>query len=232
MVKRLLLGIFTLLLAGTAIGTGAFLASPPDTAVDRLLARPGILAVLEQQTDVALASDSKTTDTPLVQQAKRFGLYLDPPPPPPSRTPLKPVIAKAPLPRKLPSTPPPVRPRASAPKFEVVATCIYKSRPEKSMALISEPGADERWVKASELVGHVLIEEIRKSQVCWRDGERTGQVAAVTPKQKRNEGDATVRLVSAQPKTEPAPLLEKQELKQTPSTAQPTPIRRGLRPRR
>ncbi|MFC1765444.1 hypothetical protein ACFL6U_25655, partial [Planctomycetota bacterium] len=75
MAKRLILCILTLLFTGTAIGAGAFWAWHPSEVVDRLLAQPGILAVLRQQTHDAVGRKNTTTVSPLVQQAKCFGLY-------------------------------------------------------------------------------------------------------------------------------------------------------------
>ena len=223
------------LLSVTTIGamTGAtFLAWHPDSITERLLESPGILTVLSQQN----TSNRTVTDvvvSPLVEQAKRFSLYLDPPPPPLLQVASKPkltaTMTKPPQKVSLSDMP------AMSPKFRVMAVSVYTARPEKSMVLIEEPGAEPRWVKCGERVGHHLVEEIQNGQILWRNGEQTGRVAVVMDPLEQAKENTTARLLTtgeAPEKILPAPLVEKQAVPVKPARSKPTPIKRGLRQRK
>jgi len=70
-------------------------------------------------------------------------------------------IAKAPKIRVVPTA-----------KFKLEGTSYYPNQPERSIALIAEPGsADEnpRWVKEGERLGHFVVHEIRRGVVVYRD---------------------------------------------------------------
>ncbi len=119
------------------------------------------------------SAKSERQISPLVEQAKDFALYLNPPPAPkPKRT------AK---PRK-PSVSP--KPRTVSPKFTLVGTSYYASHPELSLALIDEPGKDLRWVSQSSKVGHLVIEEVKDGVVVVRDGQRTFELVAKRPEKR------------------------------------------------
>lgn len=98
--------------------------------------------------------------SPLVAQATAFALYLDPPKPPAPKV--------MPAPRVAP--PPVARPPMVAPKFRVLGISYYHSHPEKSLAMVSEPGRGSYWIKPGDRVGHLLIERIVEGAVVYRDG--------------------------------------------------------------
>jgi hypothetical protein len=97
---------------------------------------------------------------PLVEKATAYALYLNPPKPPTPKGP--------PAPRT--NTPPAYVPPVTTPKFRLLATTYYRSSPEKSLALISEPGKGDHWTKKGEHVGHFIVERIEKGAVFYRDG--------------------------------------------------------------
>jgi hypothetical protein len=89
---------------------------------------------------------SQERASPLMAAAQGFALYLNPPSPPPEEKPViqdvsKPVIST-------------VKPPAATPRFKVRGT-ICAGPPERSMALIWQPGTDDtgRWIKEGEQQG-------------------------------------------------------------------------------
>lgn len=105
---------------------------------------------------------------PLVKEAEDFALYLNPPKPPVKMRPPvdRPTIAV-----------PPVKPPVITAKFNLIATCVHESNPAFSVALIDEPGRDRRWVRQSDVVGHLIIKEIKEGSVIINDGTRTYPLA-------------------------------------------------------
>ncbi len=104
--------------------------------------------------------------SPLVKQAEKFANYIDPPPPPVTATPQRPT-------RRIPTRP---TPRPSAPvkaKFELIGTSFCATDPNRSLALIDEPGEGLKWVKPSERIGHLVVERIEDGVMVMRDGSRT-----------------------------------------------------------
>jgi hypothetical protein len=75
---------------------------------------------------------------------------------------------------------PPIRPADASVKFRLHGTSYYPKEPERSMALIWEPGGAEgthRWVKEGSEIGHFVVNEIRHSLVVLRDGEQLRELA-------------------------------------------------------
>ena len=72
--------------------------------------------------------------------------------------------------------------------FKVVATSFYAERPEKSMALIVDPGDPDngRWVKEGAQIGHFVVHEIRRGAVVLRDGERLEELVVERRPTKRS----------------------------------------------
>jgi hypothetical protein len=57
-------------------------------------------------------------------------------------------------------------------KFTLEGTSYYENQPERSIALISEPGSPERnkyWIKEGERLGHFVIHRIRHGVIVYRD---------------------------------------------------------------
>ncbi len=117
--------------------------------------------------------DSHETLSPLVEQAEVFALYLNPPKPP------KPRKTTAPR-RSLEQTIPFATPAKLTPKFTLMGTSYYRSRPEESMALVSEPGSGVRWVKQGAHLGHFVVEKVERGMIVYRDGDRLLEMAVDT----------------------------------------------------
>jgi len=105
---------------------------------------------------------------PLIVQAKAFTSHINPAPPAQNeRSPAPQVPA-----RNRPT--PAVRPKASSVAFKLHGTSVYRDRPERSMALISEPGGSEgerKWVREGAALGHFVVQEIRRGMVVLSDGD-------------------------------------------------------------
>jgi hypothetical protein len=74
---------------------------------------------------------------------------------------------------------PPVRPKAASANFKVYGTSCYPNEPQRSMALIAEPGVvegQERWVKEGTQIGHFVIHEIRRGMIVFSDGEQLREI--------------------------------------------------------
>jgi len=101
----------------------------------------------------------KTETSPLVHQARCFALYLNPPK----------ALETAEAPGTMVQTP--VKPKTLAgpavirPKFILLATSLHLDDPARSMALVEEPGAGQRWVRVGMQVGHRRIVCIEKGRL-------------------------------------------------------------------
>jgi len=161
-------------------------ASDPEAAV--LLAAPS--AVERFGTGVqqrAMVADGQVS--PLVAQAQMLAGILDPPkplvPPEPVRIPSlqNRAVAKTASPlvrREEPKMMSMLELRSHSVRFSVRATSYYADRPEKSMALIAEPGekaGSEQWVREGHKLGHFVVHEIRQGAVVFRQGQDLKEVA-------------------------------------------------------
>ena len=153
------------------LSTGAVLAfcmhdlGQHDMEVQRICELPSVRQRFEELRSRRNIQTEK--ESPLVVQARALASYLNSP----VVQEKKEVVAKE---RKKP------RNVAQAPKARVVPTAKFKlegtsyypNRPDRSIALVSEPGsADEnpRWVKEGERLGHFVIQKIRRGIVVYKD---------------------------------------------------------------
>ena len=125
-------------------------------------------------------TNSKSQSCPLVEQARAFALYLNPPKAEKRQT----VRKKASTPQATP------RPKEVSPKFTLKGTSYYAMHPEMSLALIDEPGKGLRWVRQSSKVGHLVIEQVKDGLVVVRDGKRAEELIAERPSRKSLIKDA------------------------------------------
>jgi hypothetical protein len=135
-----------------------------DTDVVKFLNEPNIIEKFNESVGNKAPRGSNEV-SPLVKQAGSFALYLNPPKPMAPRT----VRGR---------TSSPTRPPAATPKFKVLATSYYKSRPDQSIALIDEPGKGLSWVRPSDKVGHLFVEQIKDGVVVVKDGNGTFELVA------------------------------------------------------
>jgi len=153
------------------LSTGAVLAlcvhdlGYENPAVEGICRQPSILQRFEE---LRSQRDTLTEkNAPLVVQASAFATYLNGPVEHESK---EVVVAGRRAPRNIAKVPK-IRVVPSA-KFKLKGTSYYPNRPERSIALIAEPGStdeNQRWVKEGERLGHFVVHEIRRGVVVYRD---------------------------------------------------------------
>lgn len=159
------LRITSVLAAGLAIALISFSAVygfKSDPEIDQLLKTPTILEEFKATKGVR-HEQPDARKSPLVIQAKAFADHLDPPPAPRAIGPSKPVSRGT----TRPVTPPPV-----SAKFNVLSICHCAADPNLSLALIQEAGADSRWIRRQDQVGHQSVVSIEEAAVVLDDGQR------------------------------------------------------------
>jgi hypothetical protein len=145
--------------------------------VEQILQQPGII---ERFKDICDKQDDPAEEiSPLVAQARAFASYLNPPAFPPNENKENKLFATKQAPSQN-TTKIPMLPAPSA-KFKVLGTSYYPNQPERSMALIWQPGSQnghERWVKEGSRLGHFVVYRIKRGVVIYRDNqERTYEIA-------------------------------------------------------
>lgn len=177
----------------------AILGVRGDEQIEQFLNSAGAIEKFNDARGDRIEDDSHEI-SPLVKQAEAFALYLNPPP--------KPSPPKARVSHSRP------RPRGPvAPKFKLVGTSYYALHPEQSLALIDEPGKGLRWVKQSDGVGHLVVEQVQDGLVVVRDGQRTFEVVAERRERKslvKNEPSAQI-----DEKSEKQEVLSQEEIEAT-----------------
>jgi len=173
MVKTLrITTIITALLAAAFLVFPALFGARGGKAVEEFLKSPGAIEKFQLARGDKAGGEGQIS--PLVKQAQAFALYLNPPPP---------KQPAAPKPSKSQQAP---RPKVTTPKFKLLGTSFYPLHPDLSLALIDEPGKGIRWVRQSERVGYLVIEQIKDGLVVIKDGGRTSEVAVVDRPKKIN----------------------------------------------
>jgi len=144
--------------------------SRPGVSDPAVLSAASALQTVSERSSLGGATRERAS--PLVAQAEALARYLKPPPAP---APKPPMPKKAPVQR---APAPAIRPVQATPKFTVRATSYCETRPEKSMALIAEPGAEAAyWVREGQRIGHFAIHEIKPGAVIYLAGEELRELA-------------------------------------------------------
>jgi hypothetical protein len=167
-------GIIVAVLAALGFVFIAIFGVRSDKEAEEFLASPGAVELFGK-TKSSEGKDSAGRTSPLVKAAEAFALFLNPPP--------KPQTVTAPSgPAAMP------RPQTVTAKFDLIGTSFYALRPDLSLALIDEPGKGFRWLRQSDTVGHLVIEQIKDGTVTVRDGQRTFDMTA-----KRDEKRSLIK---------------------------------------
>ena len=165
MIKTLrIMSILAVALVGILVVFSVVFGIRGDKDIEELLGQPDVIEKFNKSAGNK-ATRGPSQISPLVQQARAFALYLNPPKPPATR----PVKGR---------TPSVVRRPSATPKFTVVATSYSKSNPEMSIALIDEPGKGRSWVRQSGTVGHLFIQEVKDGVVVVKDNSGTFELKA------------------------------------------------------
>lgn len=118
--------------------------------------------------------------SPLVQEAHKFALRLNPPKP---KRVVKPVNKNAnqkdPGSKRIPglSSGPPAPPIAKRASFRLMATCKYQLDPTRSLALLDLAAKGSKWFRQGEKVGHLTLQEIKDgSVVLYQNGKLNSEI--------------------------------------------------------
>ncbi len=185
-----------------------------DENIKEFLNLPGVIEKFTAaEGQRAQASNSQIS--PLVQQARAFALYLNPPAPN--------------VPKNLQAGHGPGKIGTQlnvTPKFKVIGTSYYEQRPELSLALIDEPGKGIHWVKQSTTVGHLYIEQVKDGLVIVKSGTETFELIAehnppkTTSSSSVNVPKKPFNTVSSKPSVQKPPSRDRNLGKREPSKVQ------------
>ena len=149
----------------------------PEVAA--LLKGPGAVSIW-QGTKMAPAKGPATSKvSPLVAQARIYARLLNPPSSIESAAKDTPASPKQHSNQGIPKpqSSMQIKPPRVSPAFRVHATSVYAKYPEKSMALISQPGRESSWVRPGDMLDYLKVVEIRKDAVLYTYEGTTGEVA-------------------------------------------------------
>lgn len=151
--------------------TGAVLAlcvhdlGHQDPAIESICRQPSVLQRFEELRNQRDTPTEK--NAPLVVQAQAFATFLNGPV---EQEKKEVIVAGQRSPRNIAKAPK-IRVVPSA-KFKLEGTSYYPNQPDRSIALIAEPGSNEdnqQWFKEGERLGHFVIHKIRRGVVVYRD---------------------------------------------------------------
>ncbi len=193
--------LVTVILAGIGVMTIVVLGLKGDPQIKEFLAKPGIVDELRKKAGQEGTKEEKSS--PLVALARLMALRFDPPPPP------KPIVKDVKPPKEVARTQP-VKPVIPQPKVQTVvksnllATVLYKSTPEKSLALLQTTGNKQEWFRQGEKVGHLEIKEVRDGSVIFTQGGKNPQEKFVPAKPQVKSLLKNSQTVSVAPNTGPS----------------------------
>ncbi len=172
MIKTLrITSVIAAFLAAVVIAFPAFFGASGDEETEKFLNTPSAVEKFLKDSTRARSKAGKDQVSPLTKEAIAFALYLNPPPPPP-RSRAKRYARKGSKPS----------PRSVSVKFSLIGTSLHSSDPNRSMALINQPGSGYRWVRQNSKVGHLLIEQIKDGFVIVKDGKKSIELTPVRKK--------------------------------------------------
>ena len=177
--------IIAVILATGVFGLSVVLGIRSKQEANEFLNSPGIIEEFKKAKSEK-SKNSQSQTSPLVEQAKAFALYLTPPPKPePKKQDIAPPKRREPKPKKVSA------------KFKLIGTSFYASHPQLSLALIDQPGKGISWVRQSNKIGHLVVEQVKNGSVIIRDGQRTEEIIAErTPKRSLIKGESSGKPVS------------------------------------
>jgi len=169
----------TILFTGFALALITLSASfgfGDDPEVEILLLAPSACTDWQTRAKSQDSARDRLSKSPLIREAERFALFLNPPQAAKAMVPTHRPSASTSRTRTASAPNPALRPRESTAKFTLHATSYYASSPEESMALIDEPGKGLHWVRQGTQVGYIVIHEIKRGMIFLRDGNRVQEM--------------------------------------------------------
>lgn len=200
-------GIVAAVLAVISFACAVAFGLRSDRLIEDFLASDGAVEKFTARIDTDSETDSQLS--PLVKQAQSLAVRINPPAPKSSK---KSTAAKRRTTRPRP-------PKVSA-KFKLIGTCLYPSRPQRSLALLDEPGKGLRWVRQSGKVGHIIVEEVKDGLIIVRDGQRTYELIADRLAKKsllKEKPEAVEKEPEAGPSARPGPRQPAEAASTTPT---------------
>ena len=133
------------------------------------------LSIVEKYEQAKLIMDKRGQETisPLVKQAQNYAVYMNPPK---SQEPRQITPSRTGPERNIPA----VRFPNITPKFKLLAICYNHTRPEESLALVTEPGREARWIEKGEFLGRFVVESIDRGAIVYRQGDRFHEMKVET----------------------------------------------------
>jgi hypothetical protein len=154
MVKTMrITSVLSVLFVAVFLAFPAILVLGSNKQSGNMLSSESIVEKFKKAKD-ARANVGKEEEMPLVKEAQKFALYLNPPAPKPAARP----AGRG------------VKPKITTAKFKLVGTSIYSSDPSMSLALIDEPGKGLRWVRQSSKIERFVVEQIKNGVMVVSDG--------------------------------------------------------------
>ena len=173
MIKTLrITSVIAAFLAAVVIAFPAFFGAGGDEETEKFLNTPSAVEKFLKDSTRARSKAGKDQVSPLTKEAIAFALYLNPPPPQYPRAKRYGTARKGSKPS----------PRSVSVKFSLVGTSFHSSDPNRSMALINQPGSGYRWVRQNSKVGHLLIEQVKDGFVIIKDGKKSIELTPVRKK--------------------------------------------------
>ena len=212
--------LVTVILAAVGVIAIAVLGLKGDPQIKDFLAKPGIVDELRKKAGQEGVKDEKSS--PLVAMAKLIALRFDPPPPPKPPVPQKTIEPPKKLVRVEP--PKPVIPDPKAPvtiKSDLLATVLYETAPEKSLALLQTTGNKQEWFRQGEKVGHLEIKEVRDGSVIFTQGGGNPQEKFVPAKRQVKSLLKSDQITSAAPRTGSGSIMVQVPASDQSQTSQP-----------
>lgn len=139
--------------------------------------------VVKQFEDKVTDGGKKELKSPLVDEAHKFALRIDPPPLPKPPMPDKPKPEPKESVKREPPKPEPPGPKGPInAKFTLLATVLCETDSSRSMVLLRQTGNKEEWFWQGERVGNLDIDEVRNGSAIFSQGGRSPQELFVPAK--------------------------------------------------
>jgi hypothetical protein len=152
--------IITAILAVVFFVLSAVFGLRHDKDKEAFLAKPSATQVLKKN---AASRSAAEAEGPLIKQAQAFALRINPPAPVQHVAPVHAVK------------------EIETPKFKLLGTSICPQEPNKSMALVDEPGKGMHWVVPSDKIDYLTIEKVEDGKILYTDGKKQMEMLVEKP---------------------------------------------------
>ncbi|HPD45964.1 MAG TPA: hypothetical protein P5279_05765 [Anaerohalosphaeraceae bacterium] len=152
-----------------------------DPEIEELINGPRVIQELKKLMPAAPSTEGQVS--PLVKEAQRFALRIDPPPPAPPAPKTTSVTPKPPTARAVDNPPPPPPPPPPPSRFDLIATCRYEHDPAKSIALLDLPGKGLKWFRVGENIEHLVLAEVMDGSISVTQSGRPPQTIEMKKEQ-------------------------------------------------